>query len=109
VLARWTVERGPEFEDSVKAIVNRKISRGRLNLAIATAELNFERDPFRYSTAFSDEAHRVIVSDDYAAGYHFCVYAVLDIGALIVTLMWVDVLPVEPGEVEHEDEEDPNR
>jgi hypothetical protein len=107
VLARWTVAYGPQFGDSVKAISDRTISRGRLNLAVANAVLNFERDPFRYSSAFTDEEHRVIMSDDYAVGYHFCVFAVLDIAAFEVTIMWVDVVPVEDGADEDDDEQTP--
>ena len=105
MLARWTVLHGPQFDESVKAISNKKISRGRLNLALANAELNFERDPLRYSSAFSDEEHRVLISTDYAVGYQFCVFAVLDIAAFKVTIMWVDVLPAE-GDDEDEDEDD---
>ena len=43
------------------------------------------------------------MSDDYAVGYRFCVFVVLDIRTLTATMMWVDVLPIED---EDDDEED---
>lgn len=104
MLARFRVDRGPEFDGSVAAVARKKISSARLKLAIANAEVNFERDPFRYSTAYSDEFHRVLASEDYASGFLFCIYALVDDQRLVVTMQWVDVVPLPDEDDEPDDE-----
>jgi hypothetical protein len=105
MLARFRVERGPKFDESAAAIRRKKISPARLKLAIANAEVNFERDPFLYSEAFTDESHRVLASEDYAAGYLFYIYATIDADQFVVTMQWVDVAPLANDEADDDSDE----
>jgi hypothetical protein len=106
MLAPFRVERGPEFDESLAALRRKKISPARLKLAIANAEVNFERDPLRYTTPFGDDSHRVLASEDYAAGWLFCIYALVDVNRYVVTMMWVDVAPLPEDEDDEDDEFD---
>jgi len=109
VLARWTVTYGPDFAASKKAC---RASPGRIKLHLAAIELALERDPFRYSHAFSDEQHRMIRTNDFVdAGIEFrdgfilTAFIVIDATRLTCEIKWIDMQPVP--EEDDEDERGP--
>jgi hypothetical protein len=94
VLARWTVRYGPEFARSKSTC---HVSPQRLDLSLKAIELSLERDPFRFSQAFADDAHRVIqTKDDFEDGFILTAFVVL-YTKRVAEIKWIETHPLPNG------------
>lgn len=95
MLARWTVEDGPELAESLDAC---NVPEDRLELHLRAFRLRLERNPFIYSEPFAGHSRRVLETIDLTGeGFRLTGYAVLHEG-LIARLMWIEAHPLEPDE-----------
>jgi len=95
--ARWEVRYGPQFEESKQSC---KMSRTRLQLHLVGLRLHLERDPLRYSEAFTDENHRVMDTADYfqdEGGVVLSAFVVLRPDELVAEIQWIEAGAL-PGE-----------
>lgn len=91
MLARWTVRHGPEFARSKSAC---RVPPQRLDLSLKAIELSLERDPFLFSQAFADDAHRVIqTKDDFEDGFILTAFVVL-YTKRVAEIKWIETHPL---------------
>lgn len=92
MLARWTVEYGPEFQTSKRRWRN---SLPRFDMHLASIRLGLERDPYRYSTPFLSEQDRVMESDDFRDGHTMTAFIKVHPDRFVVEIKWVDLRELE--------------
>jgi len=92
LLARWTVTRGPDLQQSLDDC---ELPKARLRYHIHNFELALERDPLTFGEAYG-ESGCIIEAKDYAEGRLITVYAVLH-KERVAEMRWVaeTFLPVD--------------
>lgn len=89
MLARWSVTYGPEFEECRRKW---RLRAPRFDMHLAAIRLGLERDPYRCSTPFASENHRVIESVDYVTdGFVMTAFVLLSPDRWEAEVKWVEL------------------